>query len=113
MNYDEIIKKYALAYREAEKGRELMLKGLQKHCLVTMYLLGKAEEAIFSLEDFEKAPKVLVDFIKASKDRGCMECGFSGKIGSDLGKKHKKCVVKINRFFKIRDKLVEYGESLV
>lgn len=113
-----LIREFALACDAAKNNVELMDKyPTLGTCIAVrrMDRIAKAENAllcdiIVSLVngETEDIPQVALDYEKADCDRGCPDCWCSA-----LGLGHAECTEKIERWFKCRNALVEYGLSLV
>ena len=106
-----IVKEFALAHIDAKDNPKLLCEDYARYrdlCIARMKRIKIADDALFGLKDEADLPKLVLNFFEASDDRGCNHCWLS----TSPKDQHSECNVKIKRWFKTRDDLISYGETL-
>lgn len=108
-----LIKNYTIAFLIAEENPGKMLSGeiTSDEAVTRMDILAKAENELFgySICLHTEAPSCLKAHFEAIDDYACGRCWMS----SNKTNLHTECEKKIDKFFKTRKDLIEFGKALM
>lgn len=107
------VKRFAVACHVAKDNPKLLIacgNGASELCGKRMEELHKAEGELLEIlkNTNDKVPIVVNNWLGATKDPGCSSCWAS----SVKSRVHPECQKKIDRYFEVRGKLIEYGLTL-
>lgn len=112
-----LIEEFALAHMDAHRNPSKMLsahdpqtcKIITDECVIRMNRCHAADKAVFDLTLTDTTPTVIREFVEAELDKGCPMCWFSSATTTD----HPDCTFKIDRWFRTRKNLIEFGVHLI
>lgn len=107
--YQELLKDWALAKKNANNNSEGTVMYKDTPCSPEMGLYYEAEEKLLEYSVHHPEHAELKRYLEIFLDRGCSSCWLSSRVV----KAHPECEKKIEEFFKAREALYVQGLELL